>query len=196
MIAIIDSGVANFASVEAALARLGAQAVVTADIDVITRADHVILPGVGAANAAMAALTAKGLVPVIQGLRQPVLGICLGMQLLFSRSEEGEQACLNIIEGQVRKLPSGPERPVPHMGWNQLTVLQSNCPLLRGVRTGDRVYFVHSFAAPVAPTTAASAVYGADFAAVVQSDHVFGCQFHPERSGEVGARILKNFLEL
>lgn len=196
MIAIIDSGVANFASVEAALARLGANAQVTADPAVIRGADRVILPGVGAANAAMSFLTAKGLVPVIQSLTQPVLGICLGMQIMFTHTEEGDQDGLRLIDGQVRRLLSAPDQPVPHMGWNQLTILQPDSALLRGVNSGERVYFVHSYAAPVAATTLASASYGADFSAIVQHRNFMGCQFHPERSGAVGARILKNFLEL
>lgn len=196
MIAIIDSGVANFASVEAALARLGANAQVTADPAVIRSADRVILPGVGAAKAAMNFLTAKGLVPVIRSLTQPVLGICLGMQIMFPHTEEGDQNGLNLIAGQVRRLSSAPDRPVPHMGWNRLNIVQPASPLLRGVSTGERVYFVHSYAAPATATTLASTSYGTDFSAVVQQNNFMGCQFHPERSGAVGARILKNFLEL
>lgn len=196
MIAIIDSGVANFASVEAALARLGAKAQVTADPAVIRSADRVILPGVGAANAAMNFLIAKGLVPAIRSLTQPVLGICLGMQIMFTHTEEGDQDGLNLIAGQVRRLSSAPDRPVPHMGWNRLNIVPPASPLLRGVSSGERVYFVHSYAAPVTTTTLASTSYGTDFSAVVQRNNFMGCQFHPERSGAVGARILKNFLEL
>lgn len=196
MIAIINSGVANFASVEAALARLGAETRITDSADDIGAADRVILPGVGSAEAAMTTLANRSLVSLIRALRQPVLGICLGMQLLFEHSEEGDQPCLGVIPGRVRKLLATPELPVPHMGWNRLIPCQIGNPLLRGFAEEDSVYFVHSFAADVSDDTVASASYGRDFAAIVQHDNFCGCQFHPERSGAVGTRILQNFLEM
>jgi glutamine amidotransferase len=201
MIAVIDSGVANLASVMGALRRLGAEADVTSDSSKIRAADHVILPGVGAAGAAMDQLRAKGLIETIQNLTQPMLGICLGMQLLFAGSEEGQTGgallpCLNVMPGAVRQMTASAETPVPHMGWNQIRFTQTDNPLLRGVSPESYVYFVHSFAAPVADYTLASCTYGNDFTAMAVSRNYFGCQFHPERSGQVGGDILKNFLAL
>jgi glutamine amidotransferase len=195
MIAVVDSGVANLASVMAALRRLGAEAEVTADAETIRKAERVILPGVGAAAAAMAQLRQKNLIETLRGLTQPMLGICLGMQLLFERSEEGENTpCLGVLPGTVAILPASPATPVPHMGWNQLNVCAKVHPLLRGVAEGSYAYFVHSFAVPVTPLTIASANYGTDFTAVAARGNFMGCQFHPERSGEVGSLILRNFL--
>lgn len=196
MIAVVDSGVANLTSVVAALHRLSAEAVVTSDPDQIARADRVILPGVGAAAAAMARLNARGLDACLPALTQPVLGICLGMQLLFTRSEEnGGTAGLGVLEGTVRSLATTPDRIVPHMGWNTLKIAIPH-PLLRGVDDESHVYFVHSYAAEVGTETLATCDYGHAFSAVVGRGNFFGCQFHPERSSAVGAQILKNFLSL
>ncbi len=196
-LAVIDSGVANLASVMGALKRLNADAVVTSDAQVIRAASRVILPGVGAASAAMAQLDAKKLSDVIRTLTQPVLGICLGMQLFYERSEEsGGCQGLGIIKGNVKQLPAKQGMPIPHMGWNQLLLCVKKHPLLRGVTSGSFVYFVHSFAAPISDATLASCDYSEAFTAIVGYKNFFGCQFHPERSGAVGNRILQNFLDL
>ena len=197
MIAIIDSGGANIASVRFALERLGVDGRLTADPDVINAAERVILPGVGAAPVAMAQLAKAGLVECIRGLTQPVLGICLGMQLLFERSEEGDTPLLGLIGGTCRAFDPAAGLTVPHMGWNRLVPQgQSPHPLLAGVEDGSHVYFVHSYAAPVSDHTVASCAYGVDFTALVARGNFMGAQFHPERSGPVGATILNNFLKL
>jgi glutamine amidotransferase len=193
-VAIIDSGGANIASLRAALARLGADSVVTTDHGVIQRAPRVLLPGVGSAHNAMMRLRGTGLEQLIPTLKQPLLGICLGMQLLFDRSEEGPVNCLGVIPGSIGKLQSEPGRPVPHMGWNQMTQVRPD-PLLDGVSSLDYVYFVHSFAAPTSSATVAITDYGVPLTAVARRDNFCGTQFHPERSGVVGARILANFLK-
>jgi imidazole glycerol-phosphate synthase subunit HisH len=194
-VAIIDNGGANIASLRYALERLGADARLTADPAVLEAAPRVILPGVGAAAAAMQRLESSGLVGTIRGLRQPMLGICLGMQLLFDASEEGDTACLGLLSGRVERIADRDAYPVPHMGWNQLE-FGSPDPLLKGIARGDHVYFVHSYAAPVGPWTVATADYGGSFSAVVRRDNFVGMQFHPERSGATGARLLANFLEI
>ena len=198
MIAIIDSGGANIASVTFALERCGATATLTTDAEMIASADKVILPGVGAAPVAMAQLQKAGLVDCIRGLTQPVLGICLGMQLLFERSEEGDTALLGLIPGTVGAFQSAPGLSIPHMGWNRLlpTAGAAANPLLKGIDDGAHVYFVHSYFAPVSGDTVAACWYGADFTALVAHGNFMGAQFHPERSGPIGARILQNFLEL
>jgi glutamine amidotransferase len=193
-VAIIDSGGANIASLRAALSRLGADSVVTTDHGVIQRAPRVLLPGVGSAHNAMMRLRGAGLDQLIPQLKQPLLGICLGMQLLFDRSEEGPVNCLGVISGSIGKLQSEPGRPVPHMGWNQMTQVRTD-PLLDGVSSLDYVYFVHSFAAPTSSATVAITDYGVPLTAVARRDNFCGTQFHPERSGVVGARILANFLK-
>ena len=193
-VAIIDSGGANIASLRAALSRLGTDSVVTIDHDVIRRAPRVLLPGVGSAHSAMNKLRGAGLDKLIPTLKQPLLGICLGMQLLFDRSEEGPANCLGIIPGSIDKLTSAPGKPVPHMGWNQMTQVHDD-PLLDGISSLDHVYFVHSFAAPTSGATVAITDYGIAFTAVARKDNFCGTQFHPERSGVVGARILGNFLK-
>ena len=197
MIAIIDSGGANIASVRFALERLGVDSVLTADPAVISAAERVILPGVGAAPVAMAQLARAGLVECIRGLTQPVLGICLGMQLLFERSEEGDTPLLGLVGGACGAFDPGMGLTVPHMGWNRLLPQgEGQHPLLSGVEDGAHVYFVHSYAAPVSADTVASCSYGVDFTALVARGNFMGAQFHPERSGPVGARILGNFLAL
>jgi glutamine amidotransferase len=192
---IVDSGGANLASLEYALKRLGARAQVSADARTIAAAARVVLPGVGAAPAAMQRLQAAALTAVLRALTQPVLGICLGMQLLFEHSEEGDTRCLGVLPHSVRRLTAAPGRPVPHMGWNALRPLRAD-PLLEGVAAGEYAYFVHSYAAPVTRATLASADYGAALAAVVRRGNFWGTQFHPERSGATGARVLANFLRL
>ena len=198
MIAIIDSGGANIASVTFALERCGATATLTTEAEMIASADKVILPGVGAAPVAMAQLQKAGLVDCIRGLTQPVLGICLGMQLLFERSEEGDTALLGLIPGTVGAFQPAPGLSIPHMGWNRLlpTAGAAANPLLKGIDEGAHVYFVHSYFAPVSGDTVAACRYGADFTALVAHGNFMGAQFHPERSGPIGARILQNFLEL
>ena len=197
MIAIIDSGGANIASVRFALERLGVDSVLTADPAVISAAERVILPGVGAAPVAMAQLARAGLVECIRSLTQPVLGICLGMQLLFERSEEGDTPLLGLVGGTCDAFDHGRGLTVPHMGWNRLLPRGEGLhPLLSGVEDGAHVYFVHSYAAPVSADTVASCSYGVDFTALVARGNFMGAQFHPERSGPVGARILGNFLAL
>jgi glutamine amidotransferase len=192
--AVVDSGGANIASVMQALARLGTAATFTSDPKVIERADRVILPGVGSAGAAMDRLGASGLDRLIPRLTQPVLGICLGMQLLFRRSSEGNRDLLGIIEADVDRLPEKPGLRIPHMGWNQVDV-QRDDPLLAGIE-GGWFYFVHSYAAPIGPWTLASSEHGAAFSAIVQQRNFRGAQFHPERSATFGAQLLKNFLEI
>ena len=195
-VAIIDSGGANLASLQFALQRLGARAEVTSDPAMIEAAPRVLLPGVGSALAAMERLNASGVAAQLPRLKQPVLGICLGMQLLYQKSEEGPAQCLGILPQTVRKLQPAPGRPVPHMGWNRLHIRPGADPLLNGVADGEYLYFVHSYAAPVSQATLATAHYGVEIAAVVRQDNFWGTQFHPERSTKVGARILANFLEL
>jgi len=196
MLAIVDSGGANIASVRFALERLGVQSELTADVSVIRSAKRVILPGVGAASEGMKRLQAKGLVDCVRSLTQPVLGVCLGMQLLFEESEEdGGVQTLGLIPGRVARLPDSPGITVPHMGWNNLGI-KSDSPLLRGFDATTRFYFVHSFAGPVNKFTLASCEHGRSFAAVVQRGNFSGVQFHPERSGAAGAQLLKNFLEM
>jgi glutamine amidotransferase len=189
-LAIVDVGCGNIGSVAIALERFGIAPVVTGDGEEIVGADKVILPGVGAAGYAMEQIRARGLAEALRGLKQPVLGICLGMQLLFERSEEEATECLGIIEGQVRRLEPAPERPVPHMGWSKLSVADEGI----GLSDGDYVYFAHSFACDNGARTVASADYGRTIPAVVRSGNWLGAQFHPERSGEAGARFLEAFL--
>jgi glutamine amidotransferase len=192
---IIDSGGANLASLLFAFERLGAQAHVTTRESEITAAARVILPGVGAAADAMKRLHDSGVAGLLPRLKQPVLGICLGMQLLFKHSEEGSTPCLGIVPDNVRRLQAEAGLPVPHMGWNQLTRLKDD-PILEGIGPEDYVYFVHSYAAPVSAVTLATADYGAPLSAVVRKDNFWGAQFHPERSAGTGARLLANFLRL
>lgn len=192
-IAVINSGGANLGSVIHALNRLGAQSVLTRDAAQIRSASRVILPGVGAAAWAMNALHEAGLVEVIRGLTQPVLGICLGLQLMYQRSEEGDADCLGLIPGTVGKLAVGADQRLPHMGWNQLAWANPNDPLARGLSGEEWFYFVHSFAAPI-DHAAATSEHGQRFAAVVRHGNFAACQFHPEKSAAAGARLLANFL--
>jgi imidazole glycerol-phosphate synthase subunit HisH len=192
---IVANGGANIASLQFALQRLDAASSVSADPDEIRAASHVILPGVGAAADAMSRLRQSRLDVVIPALRQPVLGICLGMQLLFEASDEGDASCLGIIPGRAARFAPAAERPVPHMGWNTLDIRRP-CALLAGLDDGDYAYFVHSYALEVGAATVASTCYGTPFSACAQWRNFYGAQFHPERSAAVGARLLKNFLAL
>jgi imidazole glycerol-phosphate synthase subunit HisH len=194
-LAIIDSGGANIASLQFAVQRLGIESDLTTDPARLRAASHVLLPGVGAAADCMGRLQSAGLVDTIRSLTQPMLGICVGMQLLFESSEEGNVECLGVLPGRVRRFSDRVHLPVPHMGWNQLEFTKRS-PLLDRIENGDYVYFVHSFAAPVSDLTLAKTQYGGDFAAVVQRGSVYGAQFHPERSAKVGAQLLQNFLQL
>jgi glutamine amidotransferase len=192
-IAVIHSGGANLGSVLHALNRLGAESVLTRDPAVIRSAERVILPGVGAAAWAMNALREARLVNVIQSLNQPVLGICLGLQLMFERSEEGDTDCLGVIPGRVGKLDVGEDLRLPHMGWNQLNWTDPSDPLAQGLSGSEWFYFVHSFAAPI-EHAAATSEHGQRFAAVVRNRNFAACQFHPEKSARAGAKLLANFL--
>jgi glutamine amidotransferase len=194
-IAIVASGGANIASLQFALQRLNVASTVTADPEQIRAASHVILPGVGAAADAMARLRRHGLDGVIPSLRQPVLGICLGMQLLYESSQEGEARCLGVIPGRAARFTPAPDRPVPHMGWNSLDIHRP-CALLAGLADGDYAYYVHSYALELSAATVASTSYGTPFSACVQWRNFYGAQFHPERSAAAGARLLKNFLSI
>ena len=200
---IIDTGCANLASVRMAFERLGVQPRVSCKAADIEQADKLILPGVGTAVAAMKNLNERGLVPLIRAAKQPLLGFCLGMQMLAQGSEEsmntadqgcGEIDCLGIVPGKIRLMEVGNLR-LPHMGWNQIEHDETH-PLLKGIRSGSYFYFVHSYALEVTEATLASCDYGQPFTAIVGRDNFFGAQFHPERSGAAGARLLQNFLEL
>jgi len=195
---IVDTGCANLASVKFAVERLGYPVTITDDIALIKAADKVIFPGVGTAKHAMANIKAKNLVSVLQNLTQPVLGFCLGMQLMTESSTEDNNAnlvpCLNLIPTKVEPLKAKDNR-LPHMGWNTLTQV-SDHPVLKGISAGDYFYFVHSFAAPISEYTVASCTYGSNFSAAIAKDNFIGCQFHPERSSTLGSKIIQNFLEL
>ena len=190
-LAIVDFGCGNIGSVAIALERFGIEPVVTDAAETIGSADKVILPGVGAAGYAMEQIDRRGLREPLRRLTQPVLGICLGMQLLFERSEEEETECLGVIGGAVRKLEPSPGMPVPHMGWNRLSVGADDC----GLCDGDYVYFAHSYACDPVPEAVATTRYSREVPAVVRRGNWLGAQFHPERSGAAGARFLKAFLD-
>ena len=192
-LAIIDSGGANIASLRFAIERLGIESEVTTDPATLRAATHVMLPGVGAAADCMERLRSANLVETIRSLRQPLLGVCVGMQLLFESSEEGDVACLGLLPGRVHRFIDREGLPVPHMGWNQIEFAGPS-PLLDDVVSGDHVYFVHSYCAPVNESTVATTLYGERFAAIVRRGNVFGAQFHPERSARAGALLLRNFL--
>ena len=195
---IVDTGCANLSSVKFAVERLGFNAIITDDIALIERADKVIFPGVGSAKHAMENISDKGLIETLQNLTQPVLGFCLGMQLMAKSSEEGANGsiikCLGIIPTVVEPLDAKGNR-LPHMGWNTLTNVADH-PVLKGISIDDYFYFVHSFAAPISEYTIASCEYGSEFSAVIAKDNFIGCQFHPERSSALGSKIIKNFLNL
>ena len=194
-VAIIDSGGANIASLLYAFKRLQVSAILTTDVDVIQKSERVLLPGVGAAKDAMTRLTSAGLVDVIRNLTQPVLGICLGMQLLCDGSEEENVECLGIIPGTVRKLSSSDNFPVPNMGWCS-TRFTSDHETLNGLEDGSFFYYLHSYALPVSDNTLATANHAEEFSAVIGRGNFIAAQFHPERSSTAGAQLLKNFLDL
>ncbi len=199
---IVDTGCANLSSVKFAVERLGFEVTITDDVTLIQQAEKVIFPGVGSAKHAMANIKAKNLVAVLQGLTQPVLGFCLGMQLMTESSTEGSSddntstliPCLKLIPTNVEPLKAQGNR-LPHMGWNTLTQVSKH-PVFKGISEGDYFYFVHSFAAPVSEYTIASCEYGSAFSAAIAKDNFIGCQFHPERSSALGSKIIQNFLEL
>lgn len=192
-LAVVDSGGANISSVLHALRRLGVEPVFTADPAVIRAADRVILPGVGAAGRAMDVLAGHGLIDVIRSLRQPVLGICLGMQLLFESSEEDDARLIGLIPARLTRLPRETGLRVPHMGWNAVTEL---CPdPLTASLDGRWFYFVHSYAAPLGEWTLSSCSHGRPFSAIVRHGNFRGAQFHPERSAGAGAELLRRFVE-
>ena len=189
-LAVLDVGCGNIGSVGIAFGRLGVMPTVTADPDEIASADKVVIPGVGAAGFAMAQIRERGLEPVLRALKQPVLGICLGMQLLFEWSEEGDARCLGILPGGVTRLVPAPDRPVPHMGWSRLDVAEEDL----GLSSGDYVYFAHGFACEDGPATVARADYGGAVPAVVRKENWLGAQFHPERSAAAGRAFLERWL--
>lgn len=198
MIAIVDTGGANLASVINAFERLGERAELTKVPEAIARASHVILPGVGAAGDSMRRLQASGLVEPLRALTQPVLGICLGMQLLFARSEENDTACLGLLEGAVRRIPADVARgvTVPHMGWNRVQRVGAPSALFDASLEGQQFYFVHSYMAPQGPFVRAQTEHGGAVPACVERGNFFGVQFHPERSGPAGAELLRRFTRL
>ena len=194
-VAIVKYNAGNIRSVDYAMKRLGVEAVITADKEVLMAADKVIFPGVGEAETTMNHLRATGLDELIKNLRQPVLGICLGMQLMCRYSEEGDTNCLNIFDTEVKRfVPSRHQDKVPHMGWN--TIGEVNSRLFNGFTEEEFVYFVHSFYVPVNECTAAQTHYILPFSAALHKDNFYATQFHPEKSGTVGERILKNFLDI
>lgn len=195
MIAIINYDAGNIRSVENALKRLGAEYVLTDKPEEILAADRVILPGVGNAAEAMASLESKGLVPVIKSIRRPVLGICVGLQILCRDSEEGDAKCMGVFDSHVRRFPSDPDAKVPHMGWNQLGNMEKK--LFSGLKSGDSVYFVHSYYPTLCPDTIATCRHGdVMFSAALKYENFYGTQFHPEKSGDVGEKIIRNFISL
>lgn len=194
MIAIIDYKTGNLRSVENALRRLGAEFSVTADEHTIRRADRVLLPGVGSAGEAMENLRRAGLPQVIRDLRRPVLGICIGMQVMCRHSEEDDTECLGLFDARVRRFRPSPGIKVPHMGWNRIGNLETR--LFDEIPGGSYVYFVHSYYPTLCPDTIATARHGELFSAALKYENFYGTQFHPEKSGDTGEQILKNFLEL
>lgn len=196
MITIIDSGGANIASIQFALKRLGVTAGLSNAANIIKKSSHIILPGVGSAGSAMLRLNNHSLTEVIRSLTQPVLGICLGMQLFFDYSEEGSTECLGLIPGRVRKISTNDNSLiVPHMGWNTLNIKTQKL-IMKDVPNHSYAYFIHSYAVPVGKYTSVTTCYAENFSAAVQYKNFYGTQFHPERSSAIGSIILKNFLEL
>lgn len=197
-VAVIDAGGANLGSVCHALERLGVTPRIVRDADALRGADRVILPGVGAAVPAMSALRERGLDVALRASDMPLLGVCLGMQLLFEHSEEGGIDCLGLLPGEVRRMRPAPGVRVPHMGWNRLRIdlrQRGDTTLLDGIDDGAPMYFVHGYAVPVGDDCIAECTHGDAFSAIVQRGRIAGAQFHPERSAEAGARLLRNFLQ-
>ena len=194
MIAILDYKMGNLRSVENALKRLGAEFTVTDDADVIRSADKVLMPGVGNAAEAMENLRSASLVDVVRSLRRPVLGICVGMQVMCRHSEEGNVDCLNLFDARVKRFEPSADLKVPHMGWNRIGNLESK--LFKGIDGGEYVYFVHSYYPELCSDTIATSRHGVMFSAALKYENFYGTQFHPEKSGDVGERIIENFLRL
>lgn len=193
---IVDTGCANVASLMFAFQRLGVWPQICCDANVIRNATHVVLPGVGTATAFMARMHELELTQCLRSLRQPCLGVCLGMQAMFESSQEGDVDTLGIFPGTIARLPGGDGLTVPHMGWNRLGLGASDHPLLEGIEPGAYVYFVHSYYAKVSEQTLATTTHGVEISAASARDNFFGVQFHPERSAGAGARLLQNFLRL
>ena len=189
-LAILDLGYGNTDSIRLAFQRLAIEAVLTDDPQVAEQSERLVLPGVGAAGYAMAKLRDKGLVEPLKRRTKPLLGICLGMQLMFDASDEADTACLGLIPGRVRAMTPAPGLPVPHMGWTSIADAASGI----GLADGDYVYFAHGFACPDTPATAARATYGEAIPAAVRHGNLWGAQFHPERSSHAGASFLNAFL--
>lgn len=194
MVAIVDYGMGNLRSVENALRRLGADFCVTADAGAIRSADRVLLPGVGNAAEAMENLRRADLVGVIRRLRRPVLGICVGMQVMCRHTEEGDADCIGIFDARVKRFVAAEGVKVPHMGWNRIGNLESK--LFKGMQGGEYVYFVHSYYPELCPDTIATAEHGGMFSAALKYENFYGTQFHPEKSGDAGEKIIENFLKL
>lgn len=194
MIAVVDYDTGNLCSVENALRRIGCSYAVTADAGTIRGADRVLLPGVGEASSAMRKLRERGLDRVIPTLRQPVLGICIGAQLMCRSSEEGDTECLGIFDCRVKRLAAAEGVKVPHMGWNTIESLRTS--LFEGIEEGTYVYYVHSFAGEVCDETIARTSHGVPFSGALGRGNFYGVQFHPEKSGRAGERILENFCAL
>lgn len=192
MIAIVKYNAGNIRSVQNALTRLGYDTIITDDPSILSEAEKVIFPGVGEASTAMKYLKERRLDEVIKNLKQPVLGICLGQQLLCRNTEEGSVECLGIFENEVKRFP--PQNLVPHMGWNHFR--QIGGQLMMGLNAEDNVYFVHSYYVTLGPSTSSVCDYILPFSATLEKDNFYAVQFHPEKSGTVGKQILKNFLEL
>ena len=192
MIAIIKYNAGNISSVQNALTRLGYESIITDDESEILNAEKVILPGVGEAKSAMEYLKEKGLDKVIISIKQPILGICLGLQLMCERSEEGSTRCLGIFDAVVKRFP--PKDKVPHIGWNNFINIKGH--LFEGIKSADDMYYVHSYYAEINEQTLASCNYIQSFSAAMQKDNFYATQFHPEKSADVGAQLLKNFLKL
>lgn len=194
MIGIIDYGAGNVRSVGNALERLQTPFFVSRNVSDLEKAQKLILPGVGEARSAMKSLGQSGLVDWLKAVKVPFLGICIGMQILFDHSDEGETPCLGVIAGLVQRFDPGQVK-IPHMGWNRVAIQQSN-PLFHNTGNGEYFYFVHSFRAPVVEATLAVTEYGSAFSAAVRKDNYFGVQFHAEKSGNAGLQVLRNFIEL
>ena len=193
-VVLIDAGGSNIGSVQYALQRIGVEAPLTRDAALISSAERVILPGVGAAAPAMQRLREAGLIELIRGLTQPLLGVCVGMQILFERSEEGDVECLGLLPGRVERLQGSSSERIPHMGWNRLFKRVDEEPLLAGIDDGAHAYFVHSYAVLDLQSAVATTTHGSSFVALARRGNVAGAQFHPERSATLGARLLENFV--